>query len=58
MHMTVDVSRDDDGRIEGTLVTSTGARHRFSGTLDLLRVLEALDLEDPRPDAEAPGTAP
>ena len=50
MQMTVDVSRGEDGRIEGTLVTDAGARHRFSGTLDLLRILEDLEFDAPEPD--------
>jgi hypothetical protein len=45
MQMTVDLLRAADGRLEGTLVTDTGDRVPFSGTLDLLRLLE--DLTEP-----------
>ncbi len=44
MQMTVDLLRADDGRLEGTLTTDTGDRLPFSGTLDLLRLLEDLTL--------------
>ena len=51
MHVTVDLLRTTDGRLEGTVITETGREQPFSGTLGLLRILE--DLEpgaDDRPD--------
>jgi hypothetical protein len=52
MHLTVDLLRTPDGRLEGTVITETGRARAFSGTLDLLRVLEDLQrvehLEDER----------
>jgi hypothetical protein len=45
MQMTVDLLRAADGRLEGTVVTDSGDRVPFSGTLDLLRLLE--DLTEP-----------
>lgn len=42
MEMTVDLLRASDGRLEGTVTTDTGDRLPFSGTLDLLRLLEDL----------------
>jgi len=54
MRVTLDIVRSRDGRLEGTAATETGTEHPFSGTLELLRVLE--DLEPVRPtDA---GTVP
>ena len=47
MHLTVDVVRTADGRLEGTVITETGLEQAFSGTLDLLRVLEDLQPEPP-----------
>jgi hypothetical protein len=52
MQMTVDLLRASDGRLEGTLVTDTGDRVPFSGTLDLLRLLE--ELTEP-PHGAVPG---
>lgn len=53
MHLSLDVLRTDDGRLEGTVITETGRERPFSGTLDLLRVLEDLtpgrDRDDRRP---------
>ncbi len=46
MHVTVDLLRTADGRLEGTVTTETGQEQPFSGTLGLLRILE--DLEPPR----------
>ena len=43
MRMTVDLLRSPEGRLQGTLVTEAGDRYPFAGTLDLLRVLEALE---------------
>jgi hypothetical protein len=52
MHLTVDLLRAPDGRLEGTVVTETGGEQAFSGTLDLLRILE--DLQPPA-DERHPG---
>ena len=55
MRVTLDIVRSRDGRLEGTAATETGHEHPFSGTLELLRVLEDLD---PAPRADtAPGSA-
>jgi hypothetical protein len=51
MRVIVDVYRDRDGRLEGTLQTPDGQQDGFSSTLDLLRVLEGLDLRRPRADS-------
>ncbi|WP_328305001.1 hypothetical protein [Actinomycetospora sp. NBC_00405] len=45
MHLSVDLLRTPDGRLEGTVITETGREQPFSGTLDLLRVLEDLQAE-------------
>jgi hypothetical protein len=45
MHLTVDLLRTADGRLEGTVITETGLEQPFSGTLDLLRILEDLQSE-------------
>ncbi len=42
MRVTLDIARSPDGRLEGTAATETGSEHAFSGTLELLRVLEDL----------------
>jgi hypothetical protein len=52
MHLTVDLLRSADGRLEGTVITESGREEPFSGTLDLLRILE--DLE-PTPGAGRDG---
>ena len=44
MRVIVELFREQDGRLEGTLQTPDGTRDAFSSTLDLLRVLEGLDL--------------
>ena len=53
MHLSLDVLRTADGRLEGTVITESGRAQPFSGTLDLLRILEDLDAEraddEPRP---------
>lgn len=43
MRVTLDIARSDDGRLEGTVATETGPDHPFSGTLELLRVLDDLE---------------
>ncbi|MDL5155506.1 hypothetical protein [Actinomycetospora termitidis] len=53
MRVTLDITRSRDGRLEGTAATDTGDEQPFSGTLDLLRVLEDLE-PSPRPE---PGEA-
>lgn len=47
MHLSVDLLRTSDGRLEGTVITETGREQAFSGTLDLLRILEDLQAERP-----------
>ena len=47
MHLTVELLRTADGRLEGTVATDWGWERSFSGTLDLLRILEELE---PPPD--------
>jgi len=42
MRVMLDIVRSRDGRLEGTVATETGPEHPFSGTLELLRVLEDL----------------
>ncbi|NMO93466.1 hypothetical protein [Actinomycetospora sp. TBRC 11914] len=54
MRVTLDLVRARDGRLEGTAVADGGAEHPFSGTLELLRVLE--DLGDPEPGPEPTGS--
>jgi hypothetical protein len=46
MHLTVELLRTPDGRLEGTVTTDSGQERCFEGTLDLLRILE--ELEPPR----------
>ena len=43
MHLTVELLRTVDGRLEGIVTTESGSRQQFSGTLDLLRILEELE---------------
>ncbi len=43
MHLTVELLRTADGRLEGVVTTESGRQQQFSGTLDLLRLLEELD---------------
>jgi hypothetical protein len=50
MHLSLDVLRTADGRLEGTVITESGREQPFSGTLDLLRILE--DLHGDRPADE------
>jgi hypothetical protein len=45
MYLTVELLRTDDGRLEGVVTTNSGQERTFSGTLDLLRILE--DLKPP-----------
>ncbi|GAA4801676.1 hypothetical protein GCM10023200_43300 [Actinomycetospora chlora] len=52
MQLTVDLLRASDGRLEGTVITETGREQPFSGTLDLLRILEDLQPEGPAPGAD------
>jgi hypothetical protein len=49
MRVTLDIERSGDGRLEGTVATESGPEHPFSGTLELLRVLE--DLKPAAPPA-------
>jgi hypothetical protein len=43
VHLTVELLRTADGRLEGIVTTESGSRQQFSGTLDLLRILEELE---------------
>ena len=43
MHLMVELLRSVDGRLEGVLTTESGSQQSFSGTLDLLRILEELE---------------
>jgi hypothetical protein len=52
MHLTVELLRTADGRLEGTVATDWGWERSFSGTLDLLRILE--ELEPPPDDPPTP----
>ena len=49
MHLTVELLRTADGRLEGTVATDWGWERSFSGTLDLLRILEELELSPDDP---------
>jgi hypothetical protein len=40
VHLMVDISRAGDGRVEGTVQGSEDGLQPFSGTLELLKVLE------------------
>ena len=42
MHLTLELLRTADGRLEGVVTTESGREEAFSGTLDLLRILESL----------------
>src|ERR1700712_1671468 len=53
MHLSLDVLRTADGRLEGTVITESGREQPFSGTLELLRILEDLDAERPVDDRRA-----
>ncbi len=53
MRVILELFREQDGRLEGTLQTPDGQCDAFSSTLDLLRVLEGLDLSRPRVDSAA-----
>jgi hypothetical protein len=56
MHLTVELLRTADGRLEGTVATDGGSERSFSGTLDLLRILEELEpLPDDPPTPRRPG---
>src|SRR5690349_20518964 len=43
VHLTVELLRTADGRLEGIVTTECGRQQWFSGTLDLLRILEELE---------------
>ena len=43
MYLTLELLRTADGRLEGIVTTESGSRQQFSGTLDLLRILEELE---------------
>jgi hypothetical protein len=46
VYLTLELLRAADGRLEGIVTTESGREQRFSGTLDLLRILEE-ELEPP-----------
>lgn len=50
MRVTLDLVRARDGRLEGTAAADGGTEHPFSGTLELLRVLEDLGRSEPGPE--------
>lgn len=54
MHLSLDVLRTADGRLEGTVITESGREQPFSGTLDLLRILEDLHVERPGDERRPP----
>ena len=54
MHLTVELLRTADGRLGGIVTTDSGRELAFSGTLDLLRILEDLEPPDDRDDGAAP----
>ena len=54
MRVVVEIFREPDGRLEGTLRTPDGTVDAFTSTLDFLRVLEGLDL--PRPPSWGSGS--
>jgi hypothetical protein len=56
MYLTVQLLRTADGRLGGTVTTDSGRELPFSGTLDLLRILE--DLEPPSGPPCGDGQAP
>jgi hypothetical protein len=43
LYLTLELLRAADGRLEGIVTTESGRERRFSGTLDLLRILEELE---------------
>jgi len=47
MRLVVEIFREPDGRLQGTLQNPGGKLDAFTSILDLLRILERLDL--PRP---------
>ncbi|MDT7554641.1 MAG: hypothetical protein QOI16_3177 [Pseudonocardiales bacterium] len=53
MYLTLELLRAADGRLEGIVTTESGREQRFSGTLDLLRILEELEPPDPMNPADA-----
>jgi hypothetical protein len=54
MYLTLELLRAADGRLEGIVTTEFGGERRFSGTLDLLRILEELE----PPAGPSPGDVP
>jgi hypothetical protein len=43
VHLTVELLRTADGRLEGIVTTESGSTQPLTGTLDLLRILEELE---------------
>jgi hypothetical protein len=56
VHLTVELLRTADGRLEGIVTTESGSTRPFTGTLDLLRILE--ELEPPADPARPPRWVP
>jgi hypothetical protein len=54
VRLSIQVSRGADGRLDGSVVLAgSDTSHGFSGTLELLKILE--DLVPPGDDDEVPG---
>ncbi|MFL6063228.1 MAG: hypothetical protein ACJ72G_00995 [Friedmanniella sp.] len=47
MRVVIELFREADGRLEGTVHLPGGRRDSFASTLDLLRALQDLDLARP-----------
>lgn len=47
MHLEMELSLDASGRLEGTIGSGHGSSSPFSGTLELLKVLEDVVRADP-----------
>jgi len=52
VHLTFEFLSTAFGRLEGIVTTESGSTQRFTGTLDLLRILE--ELEPPADPARGP----
>lgn len=55
MYLTLELLRAADGRLEVIVTTESGREQWFSGTLDLLRILDELEPSDgPHPGSALP----
>ena len=54
MQLRVELLRSVDGRLEGVVTTESGTQQRYSGTLDLLRILEELEPPADPPIGQVP----